>query len=378
MHRRTFLALGTAPATLRAPQGSSVEWAPALSEAARRFHDAHPVCDLLGLNLNHPRILVDDVDLGRRHEKTCRGDFVKFKDWGMTAVMCKGGTAFHSDDYAALWRLQPGEHPRNPEPLHWTLAHKNPTQLVLANLDRFLGRVEASADRVVLVRRFADLEQARSSGKVALLMGANRSDWFGDSPGVIRMLGRLGLRMMTLAQATRELGYDPYSETRSGGRLTDFGVRVIKEMNRAGILVDISHLNDACALDVLDLSEVPVVASHSNPRALDGTMRNMPDAVMTTLARKGGVLGLMPPIARPPGEGPLARVPAAEIERSVAMIRYAVRVMGVDGVGIGTHFFTAAIPWVTDGLLRAGFSETDTAKIMGGNYLRLLRQVLPA
>jgi len=292
--------------------------------------------------------------------------------------MCKGGAAWLTEDYAALWRLQPGEHPKNPEPLHLTLAHKNPTQLLLANLDRFLGRVEANPARVVLVRRLADIEQARASGKVALLMGANRSDWFGDSPGVLRMLARLGLRMLTLGQGTRELGYDPYNETRAGGRLTELGVRVVAELNRAGVLVDISHLSDACALDVLELSRVPVVASHSNPRALGNTPRDMPDGVMKALARKGGVLGLMPPISRPAGDAPLQRVAATELDRSVAMVRYAVGVMGIDGVGIGTHFCAAAMPWVTDALLRAGFSEADTAKVMGGNYLRVLRQVLPA
>jgi membrane dipeptidase len=381
MDRREFLTLGVASASSllagRRSAGAG-EWLDSVSAAARGFHESHAICDMLGLNLNHPRILVDNVNLGQHHEGTYRGDFVKFKDWGMTLVMCKGGTAFYSEDYGALWRKQPGEHPANPEPLHLTLAHKNPTQLLLANLDRFLGHVETNSERVVLVRRFADLDRARAQGKVALLMGANRSDWFGDSPGVIRMLGRLGLRMITLGQATRELGYDPYNEARSGGRLTEFGVRTIEEMNRAGILVDVSHLNDVCTLDAVEVSKRPVVASHSNPRRLEGTLRDVPDTVMKALAGKGGVLGLMPPISRPAGDLPLARVSAQEIEKSLEMIRYAVGIMGVDSIGIGTHFCTAAMPWITDALLRARFSEQDTAKIMGGNYLRVLRSALPA
>ena len=209
-------------------------------------------------------------------------------------------------------------------------------------------------------------------------MGANRSDWFGDTLGVLRMAARIGLRMITLGQDTRELGYDPASETRSGGRLTELGVQVLRELNRAGILIDISHLNDPCSLDALEISEKPVVASHSNPRKLISGARSIPDDIMRALAKNGGVLGLVPPIMRPAGERPMLTVPASQLEAAVNMIRYAVDVMGIDHAGIGTHFNTTVIPWVTDALLRAGFSDEDTAKVMGGNYLRVLRAVLPA
>jgi membrane dipeptidase len=349
-----------------------------VSTQARAFHRDHIVCDMLGLNLAHPRFLVDNIDLGKRDETTCRGDFPKFKDWGMSVVMCKGSPKEYDADFAALWHSQP-EHRegRADDPLSLTLAFKNPTQLVLAVLDRFLGQVEANPDKVLLVRSTGDLAAARAQGKVAVLMGSNRSDWFGDTPGVLRMLARLGLRMITVGQATRELGYDPYNETRSGGRLTDLGVRMLQEMNRAGILIDISHLNDPCSLDAIEVSSKPVVATHSNPRALDPTPRNIPDNVMKALARRGGVLGIIPPIQRPPGERPLTRVPKEQLDRTLAFIRYAADIMGVDHVGIGTHFNTVAIPWVTDALLRARYSESDITAIMGGNYLRVLLQTLP-
>jgi hypothetical protein len=103
----------------------------------------------------------------------------------------------------------------------------------------------------------------------------------------------------------------------------------------------------------------------------------MPDKVMKALARRGGVLGLIPPIQRPPGERPLVRVAKEQADKTLALIRYAVDVMGVNHVGIGTHFNTTVIPWVTDGLLRARYAEGDVASIMGGNYLRVLRQTLP-
>ena len=349
-----------------------------ISARTRQFQQDHPICDMLGLNLCHPRFLVDDIDLGQRQDTSFRGDFPKFREWGLSLVMCKGGVGQYSDDFKALWQSQPEHRPgREGEDMFLSLALKNPTQVVLAVLDRFLGHVEANPEQVLLVRSSADLDRAREAGKVALLMGANRSDWFGDSPGVLRMFARLGLRMITIGQATRELGYDPSGETRSGGRMTELGVRMIQEMNRAGILIDLAHTNDPCALDIIEVSEKPVVDSHSNPRALEEGPRSAPDEVMRALAAKGGVLGLMAPISRLAGEVPLREVPREQMEHTLNLIRYAVDVMGIEGVGLGTHFNTTVLPWITEGLLDAGFADADVARIMGGNYLRVLRQVLP-
>jgi membrane dipeptidase len=351
----------------------------AVSARARQLHHDHPIADMLGLNLTHPRFLLDQIDLGQRQERTCRGDFVKFGEWGISLVVCKGGPVHYDGNFAALWPQQPEWRAGRPrvEPIYLSNAFKYPTQFVLAVLDRFLCDVEAYPDQVILVRCSGDLDQALAERKVALLMGANRSDWFADSPGVLRMFARLGLRMITLNVNGRELGYDSYDDTRSEGKLTRVGVRMIEEMNRAGILIDLAHTNETCALDIIEVSGKPVVDSHSNPRVLEDSTRNISDQLMRALAAKGGLLGIMPPIVRPPGESPYESIPKEAIERSLTYIRYAVDVMGVDGVGIGTHFNTAILPWLTDGLLAAGFSDEETAKIMGGNYLRLLREVLP-
>jgi membrane dipeptidase len=350
------------------------------SDQIRQFHRDHPICDMLGINLAHPRFLIDDIDLGKRDPTTRRSDFPKLKDWGLSVVMCKGGAAHYDDEYKGFWINDPTRRPgRDSEDLFLSLAIKNPTQLILGGLDRFLINVEAYPDQVVLVRTGADLDRARAAGKIAVLMGANRSDWFGDSPGILRMFARLGLRMITLGQATRELGYDASNETRSGGRMTALGVRMIEEMNRCGILIDLAHTNDPCALDAIEVSATPVVDSHSNPRTLEEGDRSAPDEVMKALAARGGMLGIMPLISRPPGDVPPQEPPPAEeIEQTLRMIRYAVDVMGIDGVGIGTHFNSMVMPWITGALLDAGFSYEDTAKIMGENYLRVLRQVLPA
>ena len=248
-------------------------------------------------------------------------------------------------------------------------------------LDRFLCNVEENPDKVILVRTAADLDRALSDPKrIAVLMGANRSDWFGDSPGALRQFARLGLRMITIGQGTRELGWDVSGELRSGGRMTALGVRMVEEMNRRGILIDLAHTNDPCALDAIEVSERPVIDTHSGPRALeeDPSPRSTSDEVMRALAAKGGMLGIMPPIARPHGDTPYESIDDGEMEETLKQVRYAVDLMGADHVGMGTHFNSAVIPWITEALLHDGFSEEDTANIMGGNYLRVLREVLPA
>ena len=99
---------------------------------------------------------------------------------------------------------------------------------------------------------------------------------------------------------------------------------------------------------------------------------------MIALAESGGVLGLYTGLARPDGEQPYDSVPRSEMDKVIAAIQYSVDVTGIDGVAIGTHFNTASMPWITEGLMLAGYSDEHIAMIMGGNYIRVLNQVLPS
>ena len=119
--------------------------------------------------------------------------------------MCKGGPVLYDDNFAALWPRQPEHRPgrAESESLYLSFTSKHPTQVVLALLDRFLCDVEAHTDKVCLIHTAADLDEALREGVVALLMGSNRADWFGDVPGVLRMAARLGLRMITLSSSGR-------------------------------------------------------------------------------------------------------------------------------------------------------------------------------
>jgi membrane dipeptidase len=343
------------------------------------FVSTHPVCDMLGLNLTHPRFSIDHIDLGQRDNSTCRGDFVKFAEWGLRVVMCKGGPVLFDDNFAALWPSQPERRPgrAQPEPLYLSSVSKHPTQIVLALLDRFLCDVEANPDKVRLVHTATDLDAAARDGVVALLMGSNRADWFGDVPGVLRMAARLGLRMITLNGSGRELGWDGHDIVQGSGGMSALGGRLIDQMNESGIVIDLAHTNEASALDIIAHSHRPVIDSHSNPRALEESTRNTSDAVMKALADRGGMLGLVPAIARPEGERPYAGVAADQLAGVLRHIDYAVNLMGIEGVGIGTHFNSACLPWLIDAVLEAGYAEADAAKIFGGNYLRVLRAVLP-
>ena len=229
-----------------------------------------------------------------------------------------------------------------------------------------------------MIHTVADLDEALRDKIVALLMGSNRSDWFGDVPGVLRMAARLGLRMITLNSSGRELGWDGHDIERGSGGLSDVGAKMIDQMNHSGILIDLAHTNESSSLDIISYSQRPVIDSHSNPRVLEESTRNTSDAVMRALADRGGLLGIIPGITRPEGERPYTEVDPDQLAVVVRHIDYAVDVMGIEGVGIGTHFNSACMPWLIEAVLQAGYAEADVAKIFGGNYLRILRAVLPA
>ena len=334
---------------------------------------------MLGLNLTHPRFAIDHVDLGELDDTTCRGDFVKFFNWGMRVVSCKAGPVLYDDNFASLWPKQP-EHRSgrtNPEPLFLSPSFKNPTQVVLALLDRFLCDVEEHSDKVKIVRNKSDLDIKMEFTKVGILLGSNRSDWFGDSPGILRMFARLGLRMITLSVSGRDPGWDGHDIVEGSGGLNRLGLRLIQEMNSCGILIDLAHTNEQSSLDIIENSNVPVVDTHSNPRALEDHTRNTTDAVMKKLAASGGLLGITPVIGRPPAEKPYDTIPQSQLDYVMKCIDYSVNIMGIDSVGIGTHFNTACLPWVIDRILTEGYTDEDVYKITGGNFLSVLNKVLP-
>lgn len=261
-----------------------------------------------------------------------------------------------------------------------------------------------------------DIEKAHRAGKIAALMGIEGGHAIEDSLRLLRDYYALGIRYMTLTHSNTNNWADSSGDIDKPGvqhhnGLTDFGKEVVREMNRLGMMVDISHVADKTFWDALETSTAPVFASHSSCRAISNVPRNMTDDMLRALAKKGGVVQinfaceflsqatadasneLLPKMMAARAENDRAlmeeyrkKVPPATLADVVAHIDHAVKVAGVDSVGIGSDFdgiFCAPkdledvskFPNLTRALLEKGYSAGDIRKIYGGNLLRVMRAV---
>jgi membrane dipeptidase len=273
-----------------------------------------------------------------------------------------------------------------------------------------------------------DIEKAHRKHKIAALMGIEGGHAIEDSPRLLRDYYKLGVRYMTLthfntnnwADSSGDIG-DPTIQHHNG--LTPFGKDVVHEMNRLGMMVDISHVADKAFYDALETSQAPIIASHSACRAVTDVPRNMTDEMLTALAKKGGVIQinlycsfvsqksadaverlrlhersreLQKQYENDPAklkseldaladEEKKAQV-RATLQDVVAHIDHARRVAGINAIGIGSDFdgITCApeglddvskFPNLTRALLEKGYAASDIKKIYGGNTLRVMRQV---
>jgi membrane dipeptidase len=271
-------------------------------------------------------------------------------------------------------------------------------------------------DRLELALTAADVERIFAAGKVASLIGAEGGHSIACSLGVLRVLHRLGVRYLTLTHNANVPWADSATDARAAGGLTAFGRQVVAEMQRLGMLADLSHTSPETMRDVFDVAEAPVIYSHSSARALCDHPRNVPDEMLAALAANNGVCmvtfvpafvsqacrdwgqalsaemerrGLEPwdrssraarqEYARryPPPRATLAQVADhAEHLREVA---------GVEHVGLGGDFDgtedlpdgladVSCYPALIAELLERGWSEPDCARLAGGNVLRVLRE----
>jgi membrane dipeptidase len=266
--------------------------------------------------------------------------------------------------------------------------HRSSLANALMGLEIFLRELSLASDRAMLVTQGSQIRQARKEGKVAIILHANTVTMFEDSLEVFHVFHRLGVRMVILARAGRNLICDGYTEGRTNSKLTTFGVRVVKEMNRLGMVIDASHMSDSSFYDALEISEQPVICSHSNSRALCRYPRNLTDDQMKALARRGGVMCLtfVPGfISIEAPEGYQNYTPSSPLfMKWVDHCDRAMQLIGADHIGLGSDFDgggnlmkdMSQWPFVTEALLRRGYSETDIRKILGGNLLRIFEQVI--
>ncbi|MBN1639603.1 MAG: dipeptidase [Anaerolineae bacterium] len=257
------------------------------------------------------------------------------------------------------------------------------THETLALVDQFHRLQQENADELCLATRAADIERAKGKDMIAGILSMEGAEGLEGDLAVLRMVYRLGVRWVGLTWSLRNQAGDGVAELRTGGGLTEFGVRLVAEMNRLGMVVDIAHLAPAGVRDVFEICEGPVVASHANAHAVCPVPRNLTDEQLEGVARSGGVVGAVfcPPFITD-GEDP------PTLDMLLDHIDHMVSVMGADHVGIGSDFDgffgpapvgledVSAMPNITAGLLARGYGVEDVRKILGGNWLRVFREVV--
>ncbi len=258
-----------------------------------------------------------------------------------------------------------------------TRAWKNYLTYALDALGYFEEEVERLEGEALIARSAGDVLRAKQDGRLAAILVVENSDGLEGSLNVLRMLHRVGVRSIGLTHNPRSWAADGNGEGSGGSGLTQFGRRLVEEMNRLGVLVDVSHIGERGFRDVMEVTRRPVIASHSNCKAVCDHPRNLDDRQIVALANNGGVMG----VTFVPG---FVDAQAPTLERLLDHVDHAVKLVGPDHVGIGSDFDgggtalkdATEFPRITEGLLRRGYGEGDVRKILGENHLRVLKEAI--
>jgi len=249
-------------------------------------------------------------------------------------------------------------------------------------IDCFYREMKKNRDDISLVTNYNQIEKINRAGKIAAILSIEGGEALEGDLGVLRILYRLGVRLLTLTWNQRNQIADGIGESRTGSGLTEFGLKVIDEMNDLGMLIDVSHLSEIGFWDVIKRSKTPIVVSHSNCYALCPHLRNLKDEQIKALADKDGVIGItfVPDFLTQEKR-------KTSVKDVVKHIDYLVEKVGVDYVGLGSDFDGTGdlplglegvdkIPNLTEELLDRGYKEREIEKILGGNFLRVFRKVV--
>jgi membrane dipeptidase len=368
-----------------------------ISARAKKLHDSSIVVDTHDDTTQ--RFLDGKFDLGARNS-TGSIDIPRMREGNLGAI------------FFAIW--MPSK-VTGPEAVHRALVQ----------IDAVREAVRKHSNDLVLATTAADIRDARKQGKIATLIGVEGGHMINSNLGVLRSYAALGARYMTLTHSGNCEWADSSTDKPAHNGLTDFGKDVIREMNRLGLMVDISHVSDKTFYDALEVSKAPLIASHSSCRAICDARRNMTDQMMKDLAAKGGVVQINyhvgflsqeflnadnnPDLTKALGaevqkrcggdegcqmiEGDRVtreyveqgKLPHVEWTAIIEHIDHAVKVAGIDHVGLGSDFDGANMPYgmedasklpkITEALLKKGYSEGDVKKILGENTLRLMSEV---
>jgi membrane dipeptidase len=247
-------------------------------------------------------------------------------------------------------------------------------------IEAFYIECEKHPKLVAPVTSHAEIMQANEEEKIAAMLSIEGADVIEGRIGMLRVYHRLGVRMVGLVHSLRNLLADGVADNRTKGGLSRMGVEVVEELNRLGMIVDVSHLSDAGFWDVMEVSKDPVVASHSNARAVCSHPRNMTDEMIKALAERGGVMGM--------NFAPdFVHKTKPSVETLVDHIDHIVDLVGVEHVGLGSDFDgipstpagledASKMPAITEELVKREYSEDYIRLILGGNHLRLIKKVV--
>jgi len=300
--------------------------------------------------------------------------------------------------------------PQDFQPFQWM-------QRSLEVLDALHEEVQRNATQMEFAYTSADVTRIHKAGKVAALASLEGGHLFGDSERVLRNFYRLGIRYVTLAHFRNSVYADSMTDERKHGGLSAKGRELVKEMNRMGMMVDVSHISDEAVLDAIRTSASPVIASHSSVKAIAPIPRNMPDEIIRAVASKGGVIcinfhaGYLNEAAynvyignRPKRDAEIKAVgtnweqvrriqrryydlmPPVNVKELLRHLDHVAKLVGADHVALGSDFDgisgmaprgmedVSKYPVLVRGLMDMGYNDVDIRKIMGGNLVRVMRE----
>src|SRR5467141_59751 len=369
-----------------------------IAERAKKLHFSSIVLDTHDDTTQ--RFFSKDFDIGKRNPDGSI-DIPRMREGGMNAI------------FFSIW-------------IDGRIMGPPAVQKALDQIDAVHENVHRYAKDLVFCRTAAEVREAHKQGKIAALIGVEGGHMSGNDIRVLRMFGDLGVRYITLSHFYNDEWADSSTDKPAHNGLTDFGKDIVREMNRQGIMVDISHVSDKTFYDALEVSKAPLIASHSSCRALCNHVRDMSDDMIKALAAKGGVIQInyeksfidqaykdasdklsggvvasnneivkacgddMECVGRKMAEQEKrataeGKLPHVSWERIIQHIDHAVKLVGADHVGLGSDFDGATmpdgladcskLPKITEALLRKGYSEDDIRKIIGSNTLRIMEQV---
>src|SRR6266700_1680478 len=368
-----------------------------IAERAKKLHFSSIVLDTHDDTTQ--RFFSKNFDLGKRNPDG-HVDIPRMREGGMNAI------------FFSIW-------------IDGRIMGPPAVQKALDQIDAVHENVRKYSKDLVLCRTAAEVREAHKQGKIAALIGVEGGHMIGNDMRVLRMFGDLGVRYMTLSHFYNDEWADSSTDKPAHNGLTDFGKDIVREMNRQGIMVDISHVSDKTFYDALEVSKAPLIASHSSCRALCNHVRDMSDDMIKALAAKGGVIqinyersfidqaykeaydrvagGVVAATEKITQEcsgdedcvsrklkdletqmDASGALPRVSWETIIEHIDHVVKLVGPDYVGLGSDFDGATmpdgmedcskLPKITEALMHKGYKDDDIRKILGGNLLRVMEQ----